>query len=76
MKDGSGIEPFLCHSCHVAKVALAIKIIFMTVTQFSTNMRFSFDNDFNTLTTSSKLMGSHSKIVGSNWSSEVSESVS
>ena len=48
----------------VAKVAPTVKIILMTVTQFPTNMHFSLDNDFNTLTTSSKLMDSHSKIIG------------
>ena len=35
----------------------------MTVTQFSTNMHFSCDYEFNTLTTSSKLMGSHCKLT-------------
>ena len=60
----------------VAEVALAVKIILMTVMQFSTKMRFSRDNDFKTLTTSSKLTGSHSKIIGSSWSSEMSKSTS
>ena len=30
-----------------AKVAPAVKITLMTVTQFPTNIRFSLDNDFN-----------------------------
>ena len=60
----------------VAEIAPAVNIILMTVTRFPTNMRFYRDNDFNTLTTYSKLMGSHSKIVGSSWSSDVSESAS
>ena len=47
-----------------AEVAPAVKIILTTVTKFPTNMRFSRDNDFNTLTTSSKLMGQQSRIVG------------
>ena len=49
----------------IAEVAPAVKIILMTVTQFPTNMRFSHGHDFNILTTSSKLVGSRSKIVGS-----------
>ena len=49
----------------VAEVATAFKIILMTATKFLTNMRFSRDNDCNTLNSSSKLMGSHSKTVGS-----------
>ena len=48
----------------VAEVAPASKIILMTVRQISTNVRFSRDNDFNTLATSCKWLGSHSKIVG------------
>ena len=40
-----------------------VKIICMTITQFSTNMHFSRDNDFKTLTTSSKLMGSHLRLL-------------
>ena len=59
--------------CGIVKVAPAVKIIFMTVTQLPTNMRFSCDNEISALATSSKLMGSHSKIVGSSWSSEKSE---
>ena len=51
--------------CGIVKVAPAVKIIFMTVTQLPTNMRFSCDNEISALATSSKLMGSHSKIVGS-----------
>ena len=48
----------------VAEAAPAVMIILMTVTQFPTNVHFSRENDFNTLTSSSKLMDSHSKIVG------------
>ena len=49
----------------VANVAPVVKIILMKVTQFPTYMCFSRDNDFNTSATSSKLIGSHSKNVGS-----------
>ena len=55
----------------VAEVTPAVKVILMKVTQFLINMIFSRDNDFNTSTTYSKLVDSHSKIVGSSWSSEV-----
>ena len=48
----------------VAELAPAVKIIPTTVTEFPTNLRFSRNNDFNTLTTSSKLMGPQSRIVG------------
>ena len=53
----------------VAEAAPAVMIILMTVTQFPTNVKitlnnFSRENNFNTLTSSSKLMDSHSKIVG------------
>ena len=47
----------------VVEVAPAVKILLMTVTQFPTNMPFSRDNDFNTFTTSSRLMGSHSRLL-------------
>ena len=47
----------------VVEVAPAVKILLMTVTQFPTNMPFSCDNDFNTFTTSSRLMGSHSRLL-------------
>ena len=63
----------------VVEVAPAVKIILMTVTLFPTNM-INYprprDNDCNSLTSSSKLMDSHSKIVGRSWNSEVSESAS
>ena len=49
----------------VANVARVGKIILMKVTQFPIYMCFSRDNDFNTSATSFKLMGSHSKNVGS-----------
>ena len=48
----------------VAEAAPAVMIILMTVTQFPTNVHFSRENDFNALTSSSKVMDSHSKIVG------------
>ena len=48
-----------------ANVAPVVKIILMKLTQFPTYMCFSRDNDFNTSATSSKLIGSHSKNVGS-----------
>ena len=52
------------HLSGVVEVAPAVMILLMMVTHFSTNMPFSRDNDFNTLTTSSRLLDSHSKIVG------------
>ena len=59
----------------VAEVAPFVKIIFMMVTTFWISLPFSGANDFITLTTSSRFIGGHSssKIVGSSWSSAISD---